>query len=90
MKHADKLLALTVRGAIDRASLIGTGDEMPFTNFEPHFHSGWAYTRKNMHPELTTKVKTINNECWKAGENKDLLMVYLPGLKRWRYKRSSN
>eukprot|EP00731_Ephydatia_muelleri_P032444 Em0023g951a len=69
------------------ASLIGTGDEMPFTNFEPHFHSGWAYTRKNMHPELTTKVKTISNECWKAGENKDLLMVYLPGLKRWRYKR---
>lgn len=25
-----------------------------------------------MHPELTTKVKTIINECWKAGENKDL------------------
>ena len=63
---------LTVHGAIDRASLIGTGDEMPFTTFEPNFYSGWAYTRKNMHPELTTKVKTIINECWKAGENKDL------------------
>ena len=33
MRHADKCLAqmnLTVHGAIDRASLIGTGDEMPF------------------------------------------------------------
>ena len=75
MRHADKLLAqmnLTVHGAIHRASLIGTGDEMPFTTFEPNFYSGWAYTRKNMHPELTTKVKSIINECWKAGENKDL------------------
>ena len=75
MRHADKLLAqmnLTVHGAIQKASLIGTGDEMPFTTFEPNFYSGWAYTRKNMHPELTTKVKTIINECWKAGENKDL------------------
>ena len=78
MRHVDKLLAqmnLTVYGAIDRASLIGTGDEMPFTTFEPNFYSGWAYTRKNMHPELTTKVKTIINECWKAGENKDLVNV---------------
>ena len=25
-----------------------------------------------MHPELTTKVKTIINERWKAGENKDI------------------
>ena len=25
-----------------------------------------------MHPERTTKVKTIINEYWKAGENKDL------------------
>ena len=75
MRHADKLLAqmnLTVHGAIQKASLIGTGDEMPFTTFEPNFYSGWAYTRKNMHPLLTTKVKTIINECWKAGENKDL------------------
>ena len=78
MRHADKLLAqmnLTVHGTIDRAFLIGTGDEMPFTTFEPNFYSGWAYTRKNMHPELTTKVKTIINECWKAGENKDLKNV---------------
>ena len=75
MRHADKLLAqmnLTVPGAIDRASLIGMGDEIPYSTFEPNFYSGWAYARKNMHPELTTKVKTIINECWKAGENKDL------------------
>ena len=75
MRHADKLLAqmnLTVSGAIDRASLIGTGDEMTFSTFEPNFYSGWAYTRKNMHPELTTKVKTIIYECWKASESRGL------------------
>ncbi|KAL5484080.1 hypothetical protein EMCRGX_G020524 [Ephydatia muelleri] len=69
MRHADKRLAqmnLTVHGAIDRASFIGTGDEMPFTTFESNFYSAWAYARKNMHPKLTTKVKTIINECWKA------------------------
>jgi hypothetical protein len=40
MRHADKLLAqmnLTVSGAIDRASLIGTGDEVGFATFEPNF-----------------------------------------------------
>ena len=58
MRHADKLLA-----------------QMNLVLLTEHnFYSGWAYTRKNacMYPELTTKVKTIINECWKAGENKDL------------------
>ena len=47
MRHADKILAqmnLTVPGAIDRPSLINTGDEIPFTTFEPNFYTGWAYT----------------------------------------------
>ena len=46
MRHAGKLLAqmnLTVSGAIDRASLIGSGDEVGLANFEPNFYSGWAY-----------------------------------------------
>lgn len=49
MRHADKLLAqmnLTVHGAIDRASLIGTGSEMPLPKIEPNFYSGWADTRR--------------------------------------------
>ena len=69
LKHADKLLAhmnLTVFGAIDRASLIGTGDEVGFAHFEPYFYSGWAYVKSNMHPELTTRMKTVINECWKV------------------------
>ena len=74
MRHADKLLAqmnLTISGAIDRASLIGTGDEVGFATFEPNFYSGWAYVKKNMQPELTTRVKTVINECWKVGVSKE-------------------
>ena len=74
MRHADKLLGqmnLTVSGAIDRASHIGTGEEVVFATFEPNFYSGWAYVKKNMQPELTTRVKTIINECWKVGESKE-------------------
>ena len=74
MRHADKLLGqmnLTVSGAIDRASHIGTGEEVVFATFEPNFSSGWAYVKKNMQPELTTRVKTIINECWKVGESKE-------------------
>ena len=97
MRHADKLLAqmnLTVSGAINRASHIGTSDEVTFATFEPNFYSGWAYVKKNMQPELTTRVKTIINECWKVGESKVqrkyLLMEYFQGLKRWRKKRPSD
>ena len=28
--------------------------------------------KKNVHPELTTKVKRVICECWRAGENKEL------------------
>eukprot|EP00731_Ephydatia_muelleri_P018844 Em0011g884a len=66
MRHANELLSkmdLSVDDAIAHASNIfvdGTG-EIPYATFEPNFYSGWAQTRKNMHPELTF-------ECWKAGE----------------------
>ena len=33
--------------------------------------SNWAHTRKNMHPELTTKITSVICECWKAGESKN-------------------
>ena len=31
--------------------------------------------KKNMHPELITKVKSVIHECWRAGENKELSKV---------------
>ena len=36
---------------------------------------------KNMQPELSFKVSNVIQECWKAGENKELgseLMVSMP------------
>ena len=57
--------------SIDRASLIGTGDEIGFAPFEPNFYFGWAYVKKNMQLELTTRVKTVINECWKVGVSKE-------------------
>ena len=74
MRHADKLLAqmnFTISGAINKASHIGASDAVTFATFEPNFYSGWAYVKRNMQPELTTRVKTIINECWKAGESKE-------------------
>ena len=71
MRHANELLSkmnLSVDGAIARASDIFVDDgEIPYATFESNFYSGWAHTRKNMHPELTSTV----NECWKARECKD-------------------
>ena len=48
------------------------GDTSPYATFEPNFFAGWAHTMKNMHPELTTKVRSVIYECWRAGENKEL------------------
>ncbi|KAL5475176.1 hypothetical protein EMCRGX_G027243 [Ephydatia muelleri] len=42
-----------------------------FHKLEPNFYPGWAHTRKNMHPELTTKISSVICECLKAGENKN-------------------
>ena len=37
--------------------------EIPYVTFEPNFYSGWAHTRKNMHPELTSTVTHIIHKC---------------------------
>ena len=76
MRHANELLSkmdLSVDGAIAHASNIFVDDtgEIPYATFEPNFYSGWAHTRKNMHPELTSTVIHIIHECWKAGECSD-------------------
>ena len=76
MRHANELLSkmdLSVDGAIAHASNIFVDDagEIPYATFEPNFYSGWAHTRKNMHPELTSTVTHIIHECWKAGECND-------------------
>ena len=74
MKHADQLLSkmdFSVEGAIDRAlSMFDT--EVTYATFESNFYSGWAHTRKCMHPELTSKVNSIIHQCWKAGESTEL------------------
>ena len=44
----------------------------PTQPFEPSFCTGWAHTRKNINPELTTKVTNVIHECWKTGESKEL------------------
>eukprot|EP00731_Ephydatia_muelleri_P016238 Em0009g662a len=69
MRLANELLSkmnLSVDGAIAHASDIFVDDDG-----EPNFYSGWAHIRKNMHPELTSTVTHIINECWKAGECND-------------------
>ena len=76
MRHANELMFkmnLSLDGAIARASAIfvDDGGEIPYATFEPNFYSGWAHTRKNMHPELTSTVTQVINECWKAGECND-------------------
>ena len=73
MKHADELLSridFTLEGAIDRASNM-FDNAINYTTFEPNFYAGWAHTRKDMQPELTSKVMTIIHQCWKAGESID-------------------
>ena len=73
MKHADELLSrldFTLEGAIDRASNM-FDNAINYATFEPNFYAGWAHTRKDMHPELTSKVMTIIHQCWKAGESID-------------------
>ena len=76
MRYANTLLAtmdFTVSGAVDRASNLLTDDSnLTYATFEFNFYAGWAHTRKNMQPELTTRVTRLIHECWKAGENKDL------------------
>ena len=74
MRHANKLLTkmdFTVDGAIAQASHMFDPD-MTYATFEPNFYTGWAHTRKNMHPDLTSTVTSIIHDCWKAGETKDL------------------
>eukprot|EP00731_Ephydatia_muelleri_P035072 Em0095g2a len=77
MRHADHLLAtmdFSITGAIDQTAsmFLDDGDTPPYATFEPNFFAGWAHTKKNMHPELTTKVRSVIHECWRAGENKEL------------------
>ena len=64
----------SITGAIDQTAsmFLDDGDTPPYATFEPNFFAGWAHTKKNMHPELTTKVKSVVHECWGAGENKEL------------------
>ena len=69
MKHTNQLLSwmdFSVEGVIDRASIL-FNIEVMYATFESHFYSGWAHTRKCMHPELTLKVNSIIHQCWKAG-----------------------
>ena len=74
MKHADQLLSrmdFSVEGAIDRAlSMFDT--EVMYATFESNCYSGWAHTRKCMHPELTSNVNSIIHQCWKDGESIEL------------------
>ncbi|KAL5488505.1 hypothetical protein EMCRGX_G017447 [Ephydatia muelleri] len=50
---------LSISGAIDKTAsmFLDDGDTPPYATFEPNFVAGWAHMKKNMHPELTTKVK---------------------------------
>ena len=73
MSHANDLLAgmdFSVNGVIDQAYNL-FGNQTSYATFESNFYSGWAHTRKNMHPELTSKVSSIIHDCWKAGESKE-------------------
>ena len=77
MRHADQLLArmdFSITGAIDKTASMFLVDSKtsPCATFEPNFFAGWAHMKKNMHPELTSKVKRVIHECWKAGESKEL------------------
>ena len=63
----------SIAGAIDQSASMFLGDgEATYATFEPNFYAGWAHTKKNMHPELSFKVSNIIQECWKAGDNKEL------------------
>ena len=44
----------------------------PTQPFEPSFCTGWAHTRKNINPKVTTKVTNVIHKCWKTGESKEL------------------
>ena len=74
---ADHLLAkmkFSITGAIDQTAsmFLDDGDTPPYVTFEPNVFAGWAHMKKNMHPELTTKIKSVIYLCWRAGENKEL------------------
>lgn len=74
MRHANKLLAkmdFTVDGAIAQASHM-FDRENTYATFEPNVYAGWAHSRKSMHPDLTSMVTSIIQDCWKAGETKDI------------------
>ena len=77
-RHSNELLSkmdFSFDGAIAHASNMlvaeGSGD-VPHATFEPSFYTGWAHTRKNTNPDLTTKVTNVIHECWKTGESKKL------------------
>ena len=46
--------------------------ETTYATFEPNFYAGWAHTQKCMHPDLTSTVTSIIQDCWKARETKDV------------------
>ena len=56
------MMDFSITGAIDQTAsmFLDDGDVPPYATFEPNFFAGWAHTMKNMHPELTTKVKKCN------------------------------
>ena len=41
-----------------------------YASFEGNFFPGWAHCRKNMHPQLTTRVEEFIAKCWQEGESK--------------------
>ena len=63
------MMDFSITGAIDQTAsmFLDDGDTPPYATFEPNFFAGWAHTKKNMHSELTTKVKSVIYECWRAG-----------------------
>ena len=61
----------------------------PFESTDKNY--AWAYVKKNMQPELTTRVKPSSMSAGrlvlaksKKVKQKYLLVEFLPGLKRWR------
>ena len=41
-----------------------------YASFEGNFFPAWAHCRKNMHPQLTTRVEEFIAKCWQEGESK--------------------
>ena len=52
------------------------GEAPLYATFEANFYTGWAHTKTNMYPALSSKVsRVIHHECWKARDNTELSEV---------------